>query len=116
MNNGSGYRPKIGIALSGASGRAIAHTAVLEVFRENNIPIDFIVGCSSGALIAASFAVGTMEKLKEILYGLNFRKMLKLWSTKNAKGGIFHLNGQKMSETLNSLTHNLRLRTSQNQK
>ena len=28
-------RPKIGIALSGASGRAIAHIAVLEVLQEN---------------------------------------------------------------------------------
>ena len=54
-------RPKIGIALSGASGRAVAHIAVLEVLREHSIPIDYIVGCSSGALIAASFVIGTMD-------------------------------------------------------
>jgi predicted acylesterase/phospholipase RssA len=104
MNNN---RPKIGIALSGASGRAIAHIAVLEVLRENNIPIDIIVGCSSGALIAASFAVGTMDKLKEFMYSLTFPKMLRLWSTRNAKGAIFHLNGDKMEEALNNFTHDL---------
>src|SRR6185436_18284300 len=100
-------RPKIGIALSGASGRAIAHIAVLEVLKENKIPIDYIVGCSSGALIAATFAVGTMEQLKEFMYGLTFPKMLRLWSARNAKGAIFHLDGEKFEELLNSFTHDL---------
>lgn len=101
------HRPKIGIALSGASGRAIAHIAVLEVLRENNIPIDYIVGCSSGAMVAASYAVGTMEPLKKVFYDLTFTYMLKHWSTKNAKGGIFHLHNDKMHETLSILTHDL---------
>lgn len=102
-------RPKIGIALSGASGRAIAHIAVLEVLHKHNIPIDIIVGCSSGALIGASYAIGTMDKLKEFMYGLTFPKMLRLWSARKAKGAIFHLNGEKMEEVLNSFTHNLNL-------
>ncbi|HEX9502974.1 MAG TPA: patatin-like phospholipase family protein [Patescibacteria group bacterium] len=100
-------KPKIGIALSGASGRAIAHIAVLEVFRENNIPIDYIVGCSSGALIGASFAIGTMDHLKKFMFELTFPKMLRLWSTRKAKGGIFHLNGEKMEEMLDVITHGL---------
>lgn len=81
-------RPKIGVALSGASGRAIAHIGVLEVLKENNIPIDFMVGCSSGALISASFAANTMPILKEYLHTLTMRKMLSMWSLK-AKGAIF---------------------------
>jgi predicted acylesterase/phospholipase RssA len=100
-------RPKIGVALSGASGRAIAHIAVLEVFKEHKIPIDYMVGCSSGSLIAASYAIGTMDNMKKIFYDLSFRKLLKLWSRKNAKGGIFHLNGEEMAETLNTITHDL---------
>lgn len=101
-------RPTIGIALSGASGRAIAHIAVLEVLKENNIPIDILVGCSSGAIIAASFAAGTMETLKAFMYQLTFPKMLRMWSARKAKGAIFHLRTDKMDETLNSITHNLR--------
>ena len=93
--------------MSGASGRAVAHIAVLEVLREHSIPIDYIVGCSSGALIAASFVIGTMDILKEFVYQLSFPKMLRLWSMQNAKGGLFHLNGEKMEATLNSITHNL---------
>jgi NTE family protein len=101
-------RPKIGIALSGASGRAIAHIAVLEVLKEHNIPVDIIVGCSSGALIAASFAVGTLDKMKAFMYQLSFPKILRIWSMENAKGGLFHLNGDNASRQLKELTKNLR--------
>ncbi|HYC28078.1 MAG TPA: patatin-like phospholipase family protein, partial [Chitinophagaceae bacterium] len=83
------YRPKIGVALSGASGRAIAHIGVLEVFKEHGIPVDYMVGCSSGALIAASYATDTMGELKDLFHKLNFRMLLSLWSTKNARGGLF---------------------------
>ncbi|MBX4188278.1 MAG: patatin-like phospholipase family protein [Candidatus Doudnabacteria bacterium] len=85
------FRPKIGIALSGASGRAIAHIGVLEVLKENNIPIDFIVGCSSGSLIAVSFATDTMEELKEYFRSLNMSEIFKLWTTKDASGGLFQM-------------------------
>jgi len=85
-------RPKIGIALSGASGRTIAHIGVLEVFKENNIPVDFMVGCSSGALVAATFASNTMHDLKDELFDMTRQKFLSLLSAKDARGGIFHLN------------------------
>ncbi|MGE5297661.1 MAG: patatin-like phospholipase family protein [Acidobacteriaceae bacterium] len=85
--------PKIGIALSGASGRAIAHIGVLEVLRENNIPIDVITGCSSGALIAASYATGTMVKLREFINELTLGKLFRMMSAKEASGGLFHLRG-----------------------
>lgn len=99
-------RPKIGIALSGASGRAIAHIAVLEVLRENNIPVDIIVGCSSGALIAASYATGTMDKLKALFYEMTIPKLLKMWSMRDAHGGFFHLRNQKTEKQLNEFTFN----------
>ncbi len=101
------HRPKIGVALSGASGRAIAHVGVLEVLKEHEIPIDYIVGCSSGALIAASFSIGTMEVLKKVFYELSFPSILRFWSLKNAKGGIFHLHNKAMHELLDSVTHNM---------
>lgn len=88
-------RPKIGIALSGASGRAIAHIGVLEVFKENNIPIDYIVGCSSGAMIAASYATNTMGELKDLFKRLNVPMLLSMWSTKNATGGLFNMENAK---------------------
>ncbi len=100
-------RPKIGLALSGASGRAIAHIAVLEVFKEKNIPIDMIVGCSSGALIAASYAIGTMQDLKNWFREASLGKLLRIWSTKNAQGALFHLNGDEAELQINNITKNL---------
>lgn len=96
-------RPKVGIALSGASGRAIAHIAVLEVLKENNIPIDIIVGCSSGALIAAAYGTNTLDFLKGWFYRMSFRKLLPYWSTKGAKGAIFHLNNKKANAEINNV-------------
>jgi NTE family protein len=84
-------KPKIGVALSGASGRAIAHIGVLEVFKENNIPIDYIVGCSSGALIAASYATDTMDEFKDLFKRLDMSKVLSMWTTNKANGGLFHM-------------------------
>src|SRR3954470_20069530 len=84
-------RPKVGIALSGASGRTIAHIGVLEVLKENNIPIDYLVGCSSGALVGASFATGSMHDLKDELFDMTIQKLLGLMSIQDAKGAIFKL-------------------------
>jgi NTE family protein len=56
-------RPKIGLALGGGAARGLAHIGVLEVFEENNIPIDMIAGCSMGAVMGAMFACGTSTKM-----------------------------------------------------
>ncbi len=84
-------RPKIGLALSGGSGRAIAHIGVLEVFEEQGIPIDFLTACSSGALIAASFACGTIGDLKRDWLKLNRRFLIELLSLEKEGGGIFNI-------------------------
>ena len=55
-------RKKIGLALGGGTMRGMTHIGVLEVFEENNFPIDFLVGCSSGAIVAAAYACGKTER------------------------------------------------------
>lgn len=49
---------KIGLALGGGAARGLAHIGVLKVLKENKIPIHFIAGTSSGALIGALFSSG----------------------------------------------------------
>lgn len=44
-----GYRPRIALALGAGGARGLAHIGILQVFQENNIPFDFIVGSSMGA-------------------------------------------------------------------
>jgi len=51
-------KKKVGLALGGGVARGIAHIGVLKVLTENNIPIDFLSGTSSGSLIGALFAAG----------------------------------------------------------
>lgn len=51
-------RPKIGLALGGGGARGAAHIGVLRVLEKENIPIDYLVGTSAGALIASLYSGG----------------------------------------------------------
>jgi len=81
-------RPKIGIALSGSAGRGIAHIGILEVFEENNIPIDIVVGCSSGGLIAVAYGAGTMEWMKQVFHNFSWKWFMNAHSFWSARGGL----------------------------
>jgi predicted acylesterase/phospholipase RssA len=63
---------RIGLALGGGGARGIAHIGVLQALEEERIPIDIIVGTSSGALIGAAYACGVRpdelaKKMEEYL-------------------------------------------------
>lgn len=51
-------RPKIGLALGGGGARGAAHIGVLRILEKENIPVDYLVGTSAGALIAALYSGG----------------------------------------------------------
>lgn len=51
-------RPKVGLALSGGGLRGVTQIGVLKVLVENDIPVDYIVGTSIGALVGALFSSG----------------------------------------------------------
>ncbi|MBI1858944.1 MAG: patatin-like phospholipase family protein [Candidatus Melainabacteria bacterium] len=51
-------RPKIGLVLSGGGARGAAHIGVLRMLEKENIPVDYIVGSSVGALIGALYSGG----------------------------------------------------------
>lgn len=84
-------RPKIGLALSGASGRAITHIGVLEALQEHGISIDVVTAVSSGTLIAASSACGTVERLKADWLRLNRRFLLEHLAIDKSGRGVFSL-------------------------
>jgi NTE family protein len=63
---------RIGLALSGAVGRAAAYVGVLSVLEREDIPIDCVSGSSAGALIGAAYCAGIeIERLRQI--ALNVR-------------------------------------------
>jgi NTE family protein len=51
-------RPKVGLALGGGGVRAAAHVGVLKVLEEEGIPIDYIVGTSTGAVVGGLYSAG----------------------------------------------------------
>lgn len=67
----NGKRPKIGLALGSGGLRGLAHVGVLRVLERENIPIDYMAGCSIGSLIGALYASGLalddIEKLAKHL-------------------------------------------------
>jgi NTE family protein len=84
---------RVALVLGGGGARTIAQIGVIEVLKENNIPIDMIVGTSGGSVIGALYAdKPDPENLKKI--GLNFKKsdILKL-SLKDAIEGTTSLRG-----------------------
>lgn len=58
-------RNKIGIVLGGGGARGLAHIGVLKVLERENIPIDYIVGTSAGAIIGGLYAqTGKLSKVE----------------------------------------------------
>lgn len=67
---------KIGIVLSGGGATGLAHIGVLKALEENNIPIHYITGTSSGALIGSLYAAGySPEEIEEMVLDENFEMM-----------------------------------------
>jgi NTE family protein len=52
-------KKRIGLVLGGGGARGFAHIGVLKALERERIPIDLIVGTSSGALIGGAYASGT---------------------------------------------------------
>lgn len=71
-------RKKLGLALGGGTMRGMTHIGVLEVLEENDIRPDVLVGCSSGAVVAAAYACGRFRELKEIAVNLDEKSRRKV--------------------------------------
>ncbi|MDD5490098.1 MAG: patatin-like phospholipase family protein [Candidatus Moranbacteria bacterium] len=95
-------RKKIGVALGGGTMRGMTHIGVLEVFQENNLPIHFLVGCSSGAIVAAAYACGKMKELKETVLLLKNEDRRKMLDLSFSGGGL--IKGEQMRSLFEYLT------------
>lgn len=84
-------QPNIGLALSGASSRAVFYIGFLEVLKEHSIRIDYIAACSSGTIVAAAYACGTMEELKNQIFSLNKETIFGMIGKQKVRGGLYSL-------------------------
>lgn len=93
-------RPKVGVVLGSGGLRGLAHVGVLKVLLRENIPIDYIAGCSIGSLIGALYCSGqtpeTILKLAKCLKPLHWMDFMI------SKMGI--VSGEKVLEIIRLLT------------
>ena len=66
----------VGLVLSGGGMRGFAHIGVIKALEENNIPIDYITGTSSGAFVGALYAIGyTPAEMQDIVTSEYFKRI-----------------------------------------
>lgn len=61
---------EIGVALGAGAAKGFAHIGVLKVLEEHQIPVDYVAGCSIGAIVGAMYAGGlSFEEIEERMQG-----------------------------------------------
>lgn len=71
----------MGLVLSGGGAAGFCHIGIIKALEENNIPIDYITGTSSGALVGSLYAAGfSPEQIESMATSDKFQLM--------ARGGI----------------------------
>jgi len=69
---------RVGLVLSGGGASGIAHVGVLKALEERGIPIDYITGSSSGALVGSLYACGySPEEIEVFVLSKKFQDMCK---------------------------------------
>ena len=69
---------RVGLVLSGGGASGIAHVGVLKALEERGIPIDYITGSSSGALVGSLYACGySPEEIEVFVLSKKFHDMSK---------------------------------------
>ena len=69
-------RPRVGLVLGGGGARGAAHIGILEVLRENRIPVDCVAGTSMGGLVTGAFAAGlSPDEMLEAMGKADWRSM-----------------------------------------
>lgn len=76
-NSKAARRPKIGLALSGGGAKGLAHIGLLRMIDSLGIKIDYISGTSAGGIFGSLYAMGyTPDTLKKIATRINWRRIL----------------------------------------
>ena len=71
----TGNAQTVALVLSGGGAKGAAHIGVIRALEEQNVPIDYIVGTSIGAIVGALYAVGyTPDEMEALLDSDEFRQ------------------------------------------
>ncbi len=71
------FSPKVAIALSGGGAKGLAQIGILEALKDNDIPIEIIVGTSMGSVIGGLYSAGyTLAQIDSISENTNWEDIL----------------------------------------
>jgi NTE family protein len=91
-------RKTVGLVLGSGSSRGWAHIGVIEALQEENIPIDYIAGCSIGSYVGALHACGCLKSLKEFVLKMDGKKVFSYFDVVFPRSGL--LDGNKRLRAL----------------
>lgn len=101
MKQADNSKRKIGLALSGGVARGLAHIGVMQVLREEGIPIDIIAGTSAGAVMGAVYASGQdINKMIEQALDAGWKRLAPLIDPSFPKTGF--IKGRKITTLLST--------------
>ncbi|MCL1814180.1 MAG: patatin-like phospholipase family protein, partial [Treponema sp.] len=76
IGNITAEKPKVCLVLGGGGAKGFAHIAVLELLEEMGIPVDFVIGVSSGAIVGGLYSAGySPEMIKDTLMDLDWTSL-----------------------------------------
>ncbi len=90
----------VALVLSGGAARGLAHIGVIEELERQDFEIKSIAGTSMGALIAAMYAMGTLDKYKKWILSLDKKDVFNLIDFTFSSQGL--IKGDKVFNTLKS--------------
>jgi len=80
--------PRLGLVLGAGAARGWAHIGVLQALEELGVKPEIVCGCSSGALVGASYATGHLATLAELVGSLTWRGTLSYMDFTWTGGGL----------------------------
>ncbi len=83
-------RKSVGLALGSGSSRGWAHIGAIEALEEENIPIDYIAGCSVGSYIGAIYASGSLKSLKDFVLRMDGKKVFSYFDVVFPRSGFLN--------------------------
>jgi len=87
--NSKNKRLKIGLALGSGGAHGLAHIGVIKALLDNDIPIDYIAGASSGALIGGLYAVHKdIDAVERIALTSNINLLTRFMLDVSTRGGL----------------------------
>jgi NTE family protein len=79
---------KLGLVLGAGAARGWAHIGVLQGLAELGMHPDIVCGCSSGAVVGASYATGRLDVLTDRVVRMTLREMIGTLDFSFAGGGL----------------------------